>query len=219
MRNEAVIFDMDGVLIDSEPLHISAAIALLKKFHVDTSEGYHNKYVGCSDPVKWQKIKDEFDIKSSLREILDMSVSTKLELLRQTDCNPIEGIAELLKSLYVRNIPVAVASSSPSRFIEEVIDKIKIEKYIRTWVSGENIEKSKPEPDIFLKTAELLQVNPRGCVVIEDSKNGVIAAKKAGMRCIGFKNMNSGSQDLSKADLVVDKIQDIDLCRLLSMEY
>lgn len=55
--------------------------------------------------------------------------------------------------------------------------------------------------------------------MIEDSKNGVIAAKKAGMRCIGFKNMNSGSQDLSKADLVVDKIQDIDLCRLLSMEY
>ncbi len=219
MRNEAVIFDMDGVLIDSEPLHISAAIALLKKFHVDTSEGYHNKYVGCSDPVKWQKIKDEFDIKSSLREILDMSVSTKLELLRQTDCNPIEGIPELLKSLYDRSIPVAVASSSPGRFIEEVIDKIKIEKYIRTWVSGENIEKSKPEPDIFLKTAELLQVNPRGCVVIEDSKNGVIAAKKAGMRCIGFKNMNSGSQDLSKADLVVDKIQDIDLGRLLSMEY
>jgi len=100
-----------------------------------------------------------------------------------------------------------------------VIDKIRIEKYIRTWVSGENIEKSKPEPDIFLKTAELLQVNPRGCVVIEDSKNGVIAAKKAGMRCIGFRNMNSGSQDLSKADLVVDKIQDIDLGRLLSMEY
>lgn len=219
MRNEAVIFDMDGVLIDSEPLHFSAAITLLKRLHVETSEEYHNKYVGCSDPVKWKKIKNEFNIKSSLQEILDMSVSTKLELLRQTDCNPIEGIPELLKSLYVRNIPVAVASSSPGKFIKEVINKIRIEKYIKTWVSGENVEKSKPEPDIFLKTAELLQVNPRGCVVIEDSKNGVIAAKKAGMRCIGFKNINSGRQDLSKADIIVDKIKDINLYSLLSMEY
>ena len=216
---QATIFDMDGVLIDSEPLHCSAAITLLKRLNIETTQEYHNRYVGCADHLKWQKIKNEFKIQKSLQEILDMSVSTKLELLRRTDYDPIEGIPELLEKLNTKNIPVAVASSSPAKFIEEVLHKIKIKKYIKTWVSGENVEKSKPAPDIFLKTAELLQMNPQGCVVIEDSKNGVIAAKRAGMRCIGYKNTNSGNQDLSKADIIIDNIKNINIYNLLSMEY
>jgi HAD superfamily hydrolase (TIGR01509 family) len=220
MNNGAVIFDMDGVLIDSEPLHFSAAITLLKRLNIETTEEYHNKFVGSSDPVKWEKIIKEFNIQNSLQEILNMSALTKLELLRQSDSySPIEGIPELLKSLQVHNIPIAIASSSPACFIKEVLSKVKIEKYIKTWVSGDDIEKSKPEPDIFLKTAELLKVNPRGCIVVEDSKNGVIAAKRAGMKCVGFQNINSGNQDLSSADVIVDKIQDINIYNLLSMEY
>jgi haloacid dehalogenase superfamily, subfamily IA, variant 3 with third motif having DD or ED/haloacid dehalogenase superfamily, subfamily IA, variant 1 with third motif having Dx(3-4)D or Dx(3-4)E len=217
---EAAIFDLDGVLINSEPLHFSAAITLLRRLNIETTEEYHNQYVGSSDPVKWGKIIKEFNIQNSLQEILNMSVLTKLELLRQSDSyTPIEGIPELLKALKAHNIPIAVASSSTACFIKEVLNKVKIEKYIKTWVSGDDIEKSKPEPDIFLKTAELLQVNPRKCIVVEDSKNGVIAAKKAGMKCIGFKNINSGNQDLSRADVIVDNIQDINIYNLLSMEY
>ena len=216
---EAAIFDMDGVLIDSEPLHFMSDITLLKRLNIETTEEYHNKYVGFSAPVKWKEIIGEFNIQNSLQEILNMSVSTKLELLKQSDYDPIEGIPELLEELNFHNIPVAVASSSSGKFIKEVLKKIRVEKYITTWVSGENIEKSKPEPDIFLKTAEVLQVNPRGCVVIEDSKNGVIAAKRAGMKCIGFKNINSGNQDLSKADIIVDRITGIKINNLISMEY
>lgn len=218
-RIEAAIFDMDGVLIDSEPLHFMSDITLLKRLNIETTKEYHNKYVGFSAPDKWREIKDEFNIQNSLQEILNMSVSTKLELLSRSDYDPIDGIPELLEKLNIHNIPVAVASSSSGRFIKEVLKKIRVEKYIKTWVSGENLEKSKPEPDIFLKTAEVLQVNPRGCVVVEDSKNGVIAAKKAGMKCIGFVNVNSGNQDLSKADIIVDKITKININNLISMEY
>ncbi len=216
---EAAIFDMDGVLIDSEPLHFMSDITLLKRLDIETDKTYHNQYVGFSAPDKWKKVISEFNIQNSLQEILNMSVSTKLELLSQSDYEPIEGIPELLEELNANKIPVAVASSSSGKFIQEVLKKIQVEKYITKWVSGETVERSKPEPDIFLKTAEVLRVNPQGCVVIEDSKNGVIAAKRAGMKCIGFLNVNSGNQDLSRADIIVDTIKRINISNLISMEY
>lgn len=216
---EAAIFDMDGVLIDSEPLHFLSDITLLKRLDIETDKTYHNKYVGFSAPDKWKEVIAEFNIRHSLQDILNLSVSTKLELLSQSDWEPIEGIPELLEALNADKIPVAVASSSSGKFIQEVLKKIQIEEYITKWVSGEAVQRSKPEPDIFLKTAEVLGVDPKGCVVIEDSKNGVIAAKRAGMKCIGFLNVNSGNQDLSRADIIVDKIQRINISDLISMEY
>lgn len=216
---EAAIFDMDGVLIDSEPLHFMSDITLLRRLNIETDKEYHNKYVGFSAPDKWKEIIAEFNIQNSLQEMLNMSVSTKLELLKQSDYGPIEGIPELLEELNANKIPVAVASSSSGTFIQEVLKKIQVEKYITQWVSGETVARSKPEPDIFLKTAEVLKVNPQGCVVIEDSKNGVIAAKRAGMKCVGFFNVNSGNQDLSRADIIVDKIHRINISNLISMEY
>ncbi|MCX5849949.1 MAG: HAD family phosphatase [Deltaproteobacteria bacterium] len=211
---KAVIFDMDGVLIDSEPLHILSDKTLLKRLNIETTENYLDKYVGVTSTVAWKEIINEFNIQNSLQEILNIQLSLELKLLKQGNYNAIEGIPDLLKELYVHYIPIGVASSSSGMFIKEVLKKIRIEKYIMTWVSGENIEKSKPEPDIFLRAAELLQVNPEECIVIEDSKNGVLAAKKAGMKCIGYKNINSGNQDLSKADIIVDKIQEINLNKM-----
>lgn len=208
---KAVIFDMDGVLIDSEPLHFQSDTALLKKMGVEIPDGYLEKYVGVTNPVMWKAIIAEFNLEKGLAEILNLQLSLKLKLLKQGDYKPIEGIPELLNELYIQDIPVAVASSSSSIFIKEVIKKLHLEKYIALWVSGENVEHSKPEPDVFLKAAELLGVIPEKCVVIEDSKFGVLAAKKALMKCIGFRNLNSGNQDLAKADLVVDRIHDISL--------
>lgn len=206
---KAVIFDMDGVLIDSEPLHLLTDKSLLKRLNVEVEENYFDKYVGVTNPVMWKEIVTSFNIQRSLQEILNIELSLKLKLLKKGNYLPMEGVLELLKDLYDHNIPISIASSSSSIFIKEVFKKLKIEKYVQLYISGENIEKSKPEPDIFLKTAELLQVRPEECIVIEDSKNGVIAAKRAGMKCIGFQNVNSGNQDLSKADFIVSTIKEI----------
>jgi beta-phosphoglucomutase-like phosphatase (HAD superfamily) len=97
------------------------------------------------------------------------------------------------------------------QFIEEALEKIEIKDYFTEWLSGEEVALSKPEPDIFLRVAELLNVKPYECLVIEDSTSGVIAAKRAGMRCIGYKNVNSGNQDLSEADLIVCNIEEINI--------
>jgi HAD superfamily hydrolase (TIGR01509 family) len=211
---EAVIFDMDGVLIDSEPLHFEVDQLVLRKLNIQEGKSYLERFVGYTNPAMWQIIKEEFSIENTIEELIDLQMTVKLSHLEQSNYEAIEGIKELLKELQSYNVPIAIASSSPRIFIEAVIKKIQIVEYFQDWISGEEVPKSKPEPDVFLKAAELLNVNPERCMVIEDSKSGTIAAKSAGMKCIGYKNVNSGNQDLSKADLVVDRISEISYKRM-----
>jgi len=214
---KAVIFDMDGVLIDSEPLHVLSDKILLERLGVVIPENHLAKYVGVTNPVMWKEMIQEFNIQRDIGEILNMHLSLKLKLLKKADFHPIDGIPELMQLLYSKDIPVGIASSSPSMFMKEVIKSLHLEKYIRAWVSAENVKGSKPKPDVYLKVAELLQVNPEKCVAIEDSANGVASAKNAGMKCIGFRNINSGNQDLSKADLILDSIRDMNLQNMESL--
>ena len=200
---QAVIFDMDGVLIDSEPLHYETDKELLKELNISVPGNYLEKFVGMTNPVMWYQILKEFNLKNNVQEILQKQLSLKIKLLDESNYHPIHGITELLLCLKEKNITMAVASSSSIIFIKAVLKKLNIEKYFKFYISGEEINKSKPEPDIFLKASEMLQIEPKECIVIEDSKNGVIAAKRAGMKCIGFINKNSGNQDLSQASLTI----------------
>lgn len=206
---KAVIFDMDGVLIDSEPLHFEVDKMVLKKLNINEDEHYLERFVGYTNPAMWKIIKSEYSIDKTVEELIELQMTTKLKYLEESNYTAIQGIKELLEEISEHKIPIGIASSSPRIFIEAVIEKIGISKYFNNWISGEEVEKSKPEPHVFLKAAELLGVNPEQCIVIEDSKSGTIAAKKAGMKCIGYKNVNSGNQDLSRADVIVDRITEI----------
>lgn len=208
---DAVIFDMDGVLIDSEPLHFEVDIMVLQKLNINEGKSYLERFVGYTNPAMWEIIKKEYSIKNTIEELIELQIITKLKYLEESNYTAIEGIKELLEELQKNKIPIGIASSSPRIFIEAVINKINIVKYFDNWISGEEVRKSKPEPDIFIKMAELLKVNPEKCIVIEDSKSGTVAAKRAGMKCIGYKNINSGNQDLSKADRVVETLLEINL--------
>jgi HAD superfamily hydrolase (TIGR01509 family) len=212
---KAVIFDLDGVLIDSEPLHCMADNQLLKDLGVDTPEKYFDRFTGWTDSAMWAAIKADYLINESIDELKAMQVPIKLKLLRETDLKAIAGTLELLEEIKGNNIPIAIASSSPRPFIEAVVEKIGIRQYFAIIVSGEEVERSKPEPDIFLKAARLLNVKPSGCLVVEDSRSGTIAAKNAGMMCIGYRNVNSGNQDLSEADFIVDDIKEIEIKKSL----
>ena len=206
---KTVIFDMDGVIIDSEPLHFMVDKIILKKLNINSPDNYLDQFVGFTNPAMWEVIKNEYSVKESIDELIDLQMSIKLKQLEENDYFPIDGITELLKSLAEKNYKAGIASSSPRIFIEAVIKKLKIENYFFKIVSGEEVPKSKPEPDVFLTTAKQLEAKPNSCVVIEDSKSGVAAAKKAGMKCIGFQNPSSGNQDLSSADIIVHSIADI----------
>ena len=210
----AVIFDLDGVLIDSEPLHCRADNQVLTELGIDAPENYLDRFAGWTNAAMWEAIKTDYPIAKSIDELTEIQLHIKSDLLQKSDLKAIPGIVELLEEIKIMRIPIAVASSSPRQFIDSVVEKIGIEQYFALMLSGEEVEHSKPEPDIFLKVAGLLNVNPSECLVVEDSKSGTTAAKKAGMMCIGYQNVNSGNQDLSKADLIVNDIKEIDIRKM-----
>jgi HAD superfamily hydrolase (TIGR01509 family) len=211
----AVIFDLDGVLIDSEPLHAMADNQLLIDSGIIAPDNYFDRFVGLSNWDMWTEIKREYNIALSNEELMELQMPMKLKLLKEMDFEPVRGVTGLLEELKKRGVPMAIASSSPRLFIENVIQKIGVAEYFTICISGEEVEHSKPEPDIFLKAAELLNVNPLACAVIEDSASGTVAAKRAGMKCIGYRNLNSGNQDLSQADHIVDEISSSEILHLL----
>ena len=204
---KAFIFDLDGVIIDSEPLHYEADRIVFREYGVELADGELDVYVGIDARRMVTELRDKYRIKTSLDDLLTKLQCVKLDLLKTWKFDAIDGIKDLISDLINNNIAIALASSSPMKFIQLAIEKIGISEYFDIIVSGEHVDKSKPEPDIFLRAASLLKVKPSDCWVLEDSVNGVIAAKKAGMKCIAFLNPNSGNQDLSKADKVVTTLK------------
>ena len=197
---------MDGVIIDSEPLHFESDRMVMREFGVELTDEELNRYVGVANPQMWAELKDKYNINLTIDELLERQHANKLKLLKEIQLETISGIDELILDLQKKGIAIALASSSSREFIELVLDKLGITECFQVIVSGDEVEKGKPEPDIFLKAAELLKVAPENCIVLEDAEHGVNAAKKAGMKCIGFINPNSGNQDLSKADKIVSTL-------------
>lgn len=208
---KAVIFDMDGVIIDSEPIHRKFNKGLYKELGLDISEEEYNNFVGVSNRDHWIILKKKYNITESVDELIQIQTNGLIEKLNTLEIGPILGVRELLAEIHNEGIKIALASSSALTYINTVIEKFALTDYFPVLTSGENMEKGKPHPDIFIKTAEKLSVAPEDCVVIEDSKHGVSAARKAGMRCVAYFNPNSGNQDLSHADIIVNSMEEINI--------
>jgi HAD superfamily hydrolase (TIGR01509 family) len=211
---KAVIFDMDGVIVDSEPLHFEVCMEVTRKLGKEVDKDYFNKYVGVSNPVMWEEIIKDLKIENTVDKTLELQMDLTIKHFNESSLGAISGIVKLMEDLKNNGIVCAIASSSPMIFIEAVVKKLRLEKYLEFYFSGETLGKSKPEPDIFIETAKKLGVNPKEVVVIEDSKHGVQAAKSAKMICIGYVNPNSGNQDLSKADYICNDINELSYSKI-----
>jgi HAD superfamily hydrolase (TIGR01509 family) len=206
---KAVIFDMDGVIIDSEPIHFEIDKRILRMCGINADDEMLLPYVGVTNPYMWNDLKQKYELPMSVDELMKLQSDIKIQVFSKSGLEAIDGIKELLADLKHHNIISAVASSSPRFFIETVLKSTNIREFFSDILSGEEVERGKPFPDIFLKTAEMLGVSPEECIVIEDSEHGVKAALAAGMKCIGFTNPNSGSQDLSRASSIVSSISEL----------
>lgn len=202
---KAVIFDMDGVVADSEPIHIKAENKTLAPFKLQVTKEDYQEFMGQSTKLLLQSLIKKHSLDVDLEELYSIHKKNLLQLYN-SEVIPMSGAFKLIESLRGQNYPLALASSSNSQLVESVINKFKIRDTFKAVVSGSDVKNLKPAPDIFLTAAQYLSVSPENSLVIEDSTAGVKAAKAANMVCMGFKSPHSPNQDFSLADKVVDDL-------------
>jgi HAD superfamily hydrolase (TIGR01509 family) len=218
MPLKTVIFDMDGVIINSEPIYFALENEMFFELGISVSPEEHRTFVGMPDHDMWLKLKAKHRLPQALDDLIaDGRRRFREHLERHGEQGLVPGAFEAAARLRNAGIRLAIASSSTREVIGRVRELYKLDRLFDVVVSGEDVSRGKPSPDIFLKAADLTKTNHAGCLVIEDSGNGVAAAKAAAMKCVGFKNPDSGNQDLSAADLVVDSLNTltVERCRAL----
>lgn len=183
-RIRAVIFDLDGTLVDSEPNYYEAGRRLLARYGVhDFSWESHSRFIGISTLETLEALRAEYGIDAPIGELLAAKNDLYLELVRaSTEAFP--EMRALVERLHGDGVPLAVASGSSQEAIDAALKRTGLAAYFTTTLSAEAVAHGKPAPDVFLEAARLLGADPARCVVLEDAAPGVAAAHAAGMRCI-----------------------------------
>ena len=207
---KAIIFDMDGVIVNSEPLHRKAYFDMFEEFNLDVSNRLYESFTGKSTSAICKELCEIFDLSISHEKLM---LSKRKHFKTVFDNDPefqmIDGALSLIKNYFYNNLTLILASSASMTNINRIFKKFDLDKFFKAKISGADLKESKPNPEIFIKAAKLSGFNKSECIVIEDSTNGVIASKSAGIYCIGFNSPNSKNQNYDKADLVVSNFNEI----------
>ncbi len=208
---KAVIFDMDGVIADTEPGYKITTTEFLSEQGIEIEPDYLLRFTGVTNEFMWNCIFKETGLSGfTVDACVDIINKKRDALMAREGLNPLPGVIDFIHRLSDAGIQLAIASSSSPEEINRVMDTFHIRSMIRAYASGEECEHGKPEPDVFLKAADLLGMDPANCLVIEDSRNGLLAAKRAGMRSIGFDNPDFHQDGLHEyADLITDAFHKI----------
>jgi HAD superfamily hydrolase (TIGR01509 family) len=181
---EAVIFDMDGILLDSEPFWQEAEIEVFATVGIQLTRLQCIETTGLpvQDVVAYRFNQKPWNSKS-IKQVADEILAGVVKRVHEKAV-PLDGIPDILKFFKDRKIPIALASSSSMRLIDTALKKLSLENVFQAIHSAESEEYGKPHPAVFIETAKLLNVNPERCLVFEDSFNGLIAAKAARMKTV-----------------------------------
>ncbi len=203
---KALIFEMDGLMIDSERLYFQAEEDMSKKFGVQLREKTLWKMMGTK-PIEGLAIfVKDLQLPISAQEALDMRNKVMRKKL-QTELEPMPGLFHILET-FSNRFKLAVCTGAQEEFLNIVVDSLKIRNKFDVLQSSDGIAKGKPEPEIYLKTCKKLRVNPQDCFVLEDSANGVTAGKKAGCTVIAIPSEYTQSQDFTSADFVASDLRE-----------
>jgi beta-phosphoglucomutase len=208
---QTVIFDMDGVIVDTEPVHRYAYFQQFGELNIDVTEEMFTSYTGNSTRNVFQNLKTVFNLEQDVEDLIQRKRSIFNEAFdTKSDLELLEGVENLIKELHQKGMQLILASSASKVTIERVFGRFKLHQYFTHIVSGEDFPKSKPDPAIFEHAASLSIAFKENCIVIEDSTNGVKAAKAAGIYCVGYNSIHSKLQDLSAADVIINHFNELD---------
>lgn len=206
---KAVIFDMDGLLIDSEPFWREAHIQIVKKYggHVTEDEVRHKAGIPTQTIAQFwiDKYSLNTNVDTLATEITEYGISKMKDHVKA-----FPGALELVKKLHTLAVPMAIATSAREDVIAVVMNRLHFAKYIPIIHSATKEKRGKPFPDVFLSTAKMLGANPNECLVFEDSVNGVLAAEAAGMACVAVPESPYDSNRFKDANKIIDLLADFD---------
>ncbi len=215
MNVAAVIFDMDGVLVDSEPLHHRTLNEVLAE---DGCPGLdveqYVPYMGTTDVYTWNDLIQRFKLPHTCEYYCDRYDERILLAYRRYSV-PAPGAVQALQTFHEHGLPLAVASSSRREWVEACLAALGVRHYVDVVISGDMVTRSKPDPEIYLLAAQLLAVPARACVAIEDAPQGVAAAVAAGMFTVAVASSYPTAASTVDADLRLNSLADLDAASLL----
>ncbi|NRS90569.1 HAD superfamily hydrolase (TIGR01509 family) [Flavobacterium sp. 7E] len=207
---KTVIFDMDGVIVDTEPVHRYAYFQQFGELNIAVTEAMFTSFTGNSTRNTFQKVKEIFNLDHDVEDLIQRKRTIFNDAFdNKQDLELLAGVENLIKDFHQKGMQLILASSASKVTISRVFNRFKLHDYFTHIVSGEDFPLSKPHPAIFEHAATLSIAPKENCIVIEDSTNGIKAAKAAGLYCIAYNSFHSKQQDLSLADKVVNHFDEL----------
>ena len=201
---KAVLFDMDGVIVDTEPLHHKAYKMMFDEVGIDVSDTMYRGFTGQSTKEICRFLCKHFQLNQSPETLVQIKRTNFTRLFFEDDTlTLLKGVEDLIKDYHKNGLTLVVASSGSMFTINNVMERFQLNPYFKDKLSGADLKASKPHPEIFTKAAAAAGYQASECIVIEDSTNGIIAAKDANIYCIAYKSEHSKDQDYSRADQLV----------------
>lgn len=207
---QTVIFDMDGVIVDTEPVHRYAYYQHFEELNITVSDEIYNSLTGNSTRNVFQRLKTTFNLNGDVEDLILRKRNLFNDAFdHKEDLELLEGVENLIKNLHQNGMQLILASSASKVTIDRVFRRFNLHQYFSHIVSGEDFPKSKPDPSIFLHAVKLSNCTKENCIIIEDSTNGIKAAHSAGIYCIGYKSIHSEGQDYSLSDLIIEHFDEL----------
>ncbi|MBI2010249.1 MAG: HAD family phosphatase [Candidatus Chisholmbacteria bacterium] len=204
----AIIFDLDGLLVDSEPVQFETSRILFRRYGRQFTLTHLKKFLGVRVVEELSILKHQWQLKPTVGELL----AERKEILRRLTREKMQlfpGVKELLTLIRRFHIPIGLGTSAEKWYVDEIMSKFALRPYFKTIISSADVQNGKPHPEVYLKVAAQLGISPAHCLVLEDAVTGVAAAHAAGMMCFAVPSVYTKHLDYSQADKIFTSLNKV----------